>query len=71
MLQQGPILTATLSEAAIPSPASPTVPQHHGVVDTVFEDMDDQTFYQNIDDTALTDIFLDWESLRGSVPEWT
>ena len=31
----------------------------------------DASFSDYMDDTDFTDIFMDWQSLRGNVPEWT
>lgn len=35
-----------------------------------YNQLSDLNFFGDLDDTEFTDIFLDWQSLKGITPEW-
>ena len=65
------VATANQSDIYIPMPRSLSFQQQSMTLGNMVDDMDDQAIYDTMDDATFTDIFLDWESMRGSVPEWT
>ena len=36
----------------------------------LFTGLDDMTLFEGMNDTDFTDMLLDWQSLRGSIPGW-
>lgn len=45
--------------------------QQDDTLQFTLDQVDDALFFEDMNDLDFTDIFLDWQSLRGPVPEWT
>ena len=65
-LQEGHTLSGT-----VPGADSLYLQNGSQPFDLLFNDLDDVALFNNMNDVDFTDIWLDWETLKGPIPNWT
>ena len=65
---QAPTFSSHVQDVAAPAQL-PVIQQQPQQFDGIFTGMEESSFFEGMDDADFTDIFLDWQLLRGDMPE--